>query len=850
VTARPAPHRRTAAWAPLCVALFALAVWLESTPDFARGMRAGGVLAAIHPVPGLLLALLLGVRAGAAPALVGAALVLHVLVGRLAVEGALAPGSPVPLGPVVARAATDVLVAVLGAGLLRRTASLPLVGTSRGATARFLLIGCLAVPLAGGLVGAGLRVALEPGAAFAAAFEQRVPGDALGILLLVPLGVGWLAGPPPRSDAAGRRETFLVLAALGVVGSIAWVGRLAVEGALHPALGVPHAALPFVVWAALRFSVRATAVALAAAAVIALAATLRADGAPVDPERLLAVQAYVALATASLLLLASYVDAGARDRDALRAQVAERERTARLLDESRRRMNALAEHVDAALWTYDRAEDRFTYVSPGYERIWGRSPGALYFDPDAWLEPVDPARADELRERWHRVRSGASDEPFDLVLRLAVEGRGERWVASRGFPMRDASGRVVGYAGNAIDVTDQREADERRREAERQLHLAHRMEAVGGLASGAAHEFNNLLTVMLAELSRLEALERDDPELAATVAALRRAVEQATSVTGSLLGLVRSGAAEREPVDLSATVQSAVDVVRHALPESVELEVALGRSPAPWVLADPAQIRQVVLNLALNARDAMPGGGTLHIAVTPAKATSHGPRAQLSIADDGCGMAPEVAARVFEPFFTTKERERGTGLGLSYVHRVALDHGGSVDVRSEPGEGTTFTLTLPCIPPPAAPLAAEPVAAKVNGVHPSAHGDDAPARGGPGARLLVAEDDDQVRAVVRAQLERLGHTVSEVRDGERLLERLESGGEDFALLVIDLNLPRKSGLECLRALRADRIDAPVLLVTGGAVGHLHASLDERTDVLPKPFSLSELSDAVTRMLAP
>jgi CheY-like chemotaxis protein len=367
------------------------------------------------------------------------------------------------------------------------------------------------------------------------------------------------------------------------------------------------------------------------------------------------------------------------------------------------------------------------------------------------------------------------------------------------------------------------------------------MEAVGRLAGGVAHDFNNLLTVITtnANLSLLE-IPEDDP-CRPSFSEIQDAARRAGALTRQLLAFGRRQVIALKPLDLSAHVAGMEDMLRRLLGEDLELSFELDRELLP-VMADRGQVEQVLVNLAVNARDALPAGGRITVttrarSVSPARAGDDrlaGRYGVLSVRDTGQGMPPEVRERVFEPFFTTKQH--GTGLGLATVYGIARQHGGFVDVESEPGRGSAFHVFFPL-----APASAVAVEAPERAPGPLPGGDET---------LLLVEDEDAVRHATRLLLERLGYRVLAARDGAEGLATAASFDGPIHLLVTDVVMPRMSGRELARAIVAHRPGLPVLYVSGYSreVVTGHGLLEPGLRLLQKPFDPMELAQAVRELL--
>ena len=369
-----------------------------------------------------------------------------------------------------------------------------------------------------------------------------------------------------------------------------------------------------------------------------------------------------------------------------------------------------------------------------------------------------------------------------------------------------------------------------RAESEEALAHAQRLESIGQLSGGIAHDFNNLLTVILGNMQVLDDLPSMQDETARElVAAATRAGRRGAELTTKLLAFSRRQLLQPVRVDVSALVESLAAMLRRTLDQRIVIATEIPPQPA-FALADTAQLESALLNLAINARDAMPDGGSITLGVRP-----DGQWVTLWVADTGAGMPEAVRQRAFEPFFTTKEKGRGTGLGLSSVYGFVTQSRGTVDLDSAPGRGTTVTLRIPCWhdTPSAAATAADRGRALPDGL-----------------RVLLVEDDAEVRKVVAAFLRRLGATPTDRPDAEQALAALDAG-LPFDLVLTDVALgPGLRGTDLAARLRQSRPDLPVVLMSGFASELLEAeqTLLQPGELLRKPFTRDELASAVLRAL--
>jgi PAS domain S-box-containing protein len=411
-------------------------------------------------------------------------------------------------------------------------------------------------------------------------------------------------------------------------------------------------------------------------------------------------------------------------------------------------------------------------------------------------------------------------------------------------PIRDGD-RILGILGVNIDITERRSAQQAKDQIERQLLHAQKMEAVGTLAGGLAHDLNNLLTSILgrAELLKLDSGPGSSVFQGAEI--IETAALRATEITRQLLGFAREGKIKNVPVALLQLIEEVISILEHTLDKRIEI-VSRFEVEQPVVYGDPGQLEQVLLNLAVNARDAMPEGGRLQIEVTAASPDPERVRAAgcdesaqyllTRISDTGCGIDQAIRERIFEPFFTTKEQGQGTGMGLAMVYGIIENHGGWIEVDSEPGRGSAFSVYLP-LSDDDEPQVTEPLP-------------DTVSRPG-GANLLVVDDDEVVLETISGMLSELGYNVRCAGNGQEAVTIYQRHGDDIDLVLLDMIMPVMNGTACFRALREINPRVRVLIVTGHAMDNVASELaaEDLCDIITKPFLRATLSSAVARALA-
>jgi PAS domain S-box-containing protein len=500
--------------------------------------------------------------------------------------------------------------------------------------------------------------------------------------------------------------------------------------------------------------------------------------------------------------------------------------------QSEERFRQLAENIDQVFWMLDLSTGKVVYASPAFEKIWGQSVSALYRNR-AWLpETVHPEDRSFFDAFFKKVEAG----PADVTYRIVRPDGAVRWIHDRAFVVRNPDGEMYRIAGIADDITD-------RRELEEQLSQANKMEAVGRLAGGVAHDFNNLLTIIGGYSQMLlDKMYAGDPRRD-KLEQILNAANRASVLTKQLLAFSRRQVLQPKLVDLNHLVTNLKAMLERIIGERIRIETAL--DPALGLIkADPHQLEQVVMNLAINARDAMPNGGLFRIetrtvsavrAVAVDGSDESERRVRLTISDTGCGMDERVRERAFEPFFTTKGVGKGTGLGLSTVYGIVRQNEGTIHVSSQPGQGTVFELHFPLVPE-GKPDDAAPAKAR--------------SKPGAGATILVVEDEADVRGLVRETLRQLGYKVLEASDGYKALKLVEQHKTEIRLVLTDVIMPLMNGHELATRLTTIRPGTKVLYMSGYTddVLAFHGIAPE-IDFIQKPFSSADLAEKLERVLS-
>ncbi|WP_222129952.1 ATP-binding protein [Bordetella genomosp. 13] len=563
--------------------------------------------------------------------------------------------------------------------------------------------------------------------------------------------------------------------------------------------------------------------------------------------------------------LFSAIDSALRSRQKqfeMRDRLVERDRARVELAESNERLLLAADAAEIGFWSVDPATDALD-GSPRVRAMFG-----IDHPHDLSLEDLrralHPNDAPDAERGYAAACDPARRAPYDVQFRTVGRDGTVRWVAAKGRGLFDDAGMCVRVIGTAIDITALKSAElelrslnetleERVRErtdrlmqAEAALRQSQKMEAVGQLTGGIAHEFNNMLTGVIGAMDimrrRLSAGRTDGLER--YMEAASTSAQRAATLTARLLAFSRRQSLDARPLDASELLRSLEDLLRRTLGERIDLRIVT-TSGMPFAVADANQLESAILNLVINARDAMPDGGQLTVEAKPVDIGPDYARVNpelgigryvvVTVSDTGVGMAPELLEKVFEPFFTTKAVGQGTGLGLSMVYGFARQSGGQVRIHSELGVGTSVSLYLRS-------AQAEP---KADDAH---AGQETPQ--GAGELVLVVEDDPSVRLLIKDVLEELSYQPLEAAEADSALAILQSD-RPIRLMVSDVGLPGMNGRQLAEVARQHRPDLPILFVTGYAENAAIRAgfLGTNMAMITKPFALEALAAKISEMLA-
>jgi signal transduction histidine kinase len=468
------------------------------------------------------------------------------------------------------------------------------------------------------------------------------------------------------------------------------------------------------------------------------------------------------------------------------------------------------------------------FVGGNFTAVTGFPFDAVEAQPTLWADRLHPDDRDRavgaIRDR---QRTGAMHIEYRWQ---CADGQYKHFL-DQAVLLRSEDGHSAQYAGTLLDVTD-------RKDLEKQLLEARKMDAIGKLTGGIAHDFNNLLAAVLGGLGLIERRLPLEEEHRKIIGMTRRAAEQGSELVKRLLAFARRQTLQPDAVDIRRLSATVTDLLAHTLGGLVQLE---WRSEAEvWrAFADSTQLELALMNLIINARDAMPRGGTIVVAGRNAEAAAANPLGLpageyvvLAVTDDGSGIPADILEQVTEPFFTTKAVGKGTGLGLSMVYGFAHQSGGAIDINSQVGEGTTVEIWLPRAPTP------DPVDEEKATASPEAE------TGGRPLRILLVDDHDAVRETTAGMLSDMGHEVESASDGPGLLRKLSAAPADYDLIITDYAMPLLSGADVLRQAREIRPGMPGIIISGYADSCSIAGHGNESAVLTKPFTLDQMKTAI------
>ncbi|MFA5904538.1 MAG: response regulator [Desulfobacula sp.] len=514
------------------------------------------------------------------------------------------------------------------------------------------------------------------------------------------------------------------------------------------------------------------------------------------------------------------------------------------LRESEIKFRQLAENIPEVFWLGSPDWQQIYYISPAYQTTWGKTTESLYQNPMSWSENIH----EEDRRKMEAVFPISWQPPFEAFIfpeyRIMRPDGTIRWIQARAFPVLDETGSIRRVAGIAEDITDRRLAESEKEKLQVQLTQAQKMESVGRLAGGVAHDFNNMLGVILghAELA-LEQVEGNH-NIYSDLEEIQKAAQRSADLTKQLLTFARKQIIEPKMLNLNRIVKQMITMLQRLIGEDIDLIWKPAQNLWP-VKMDPSQIDQILANLCVNARDAIEGVGkviieTGMVSFDEPYCTGHsgfipGDFVLLGVSDNGSGMDKKTLNNLFEPFFTTKEMGKGTGLGLATVYGIVKQNKGFINVYSEPGQGTTFKIYLPRF------FAVDQISAVAHSEKKIPAGDET---------ILLVEDEPAILKLTRVMLERKGYSVLSAATPAEAMDLAGNHTGKIDLLMTDVVMPGMNGRDLARQLTALYPDIKLLFMSGytaNVIAH-QGILDKGVAFIQKPFSKADLSVKIRSVL--
>jgi len=534
----------------------------------------------------------------------------------------------------------------------------------------------------------------------------------------------------------------------------------------------------------------------------------------------------------NLTRLAPAVQRELREVEVRRARKQAEEALAR----ERNLLRAVVDNLPDDVFAKD-TQSRFVFINSScYRHLGEKTEEKLRGKTDVDILPHEKARQ-FFAEEQEIIRSGRP--MINREARINLPPDQPRWMLSTKVPWRDADGDVVGLVGINRDITERKQGEQEKEQMQAQLLQAQKLESLGVLAGGIAHDFNNLLTIINGNAQYLRTVLSLEPDYDRALQDIETAALHATDMTQALQAFSRPAKPQVRHADANDLVKEVYRLLRRMMPATIEFQLDLDPSPC-GIAVDPGQVEQVLVNLCVNARDAMAAGGRLEIrthrvqpGALPAHAKDESPcdgYAQITVSDTGSGMDAETLRRAFDPFFTTKPKDRGTGLGLAIVYRIVQAHSGIVDVASEPGKGTRFDVFFP--------IDERRPADTVEQAIPSARRHE---------RILIVEDEEMIASLLKALLGSRGYEVAVATRPEQALELARRPAPPFNLAIVDYAMPGVTGGRCLADVRQARPDLKTILVTGYELDQADLA-GAQCRIVRKPFTVPAIARAVREVL--
>lgn len=523
---------------------------------------------------------------------------------------------------------------------------------------------------------------------------------------------------------------------------------------------------------------------------------------------------------------------------ALQRDIEERKKIEQSLRESEERFRQIAENINEVFWISAPDKHEMIYVSPAFETIWGRSCESLYKEPESWLDAIHPEDRDRV---FQAAKSKQTEGIYEENYRIIHVDGSVRWIHDKAFPVRNEQEVVYRIVGIAIDMTEQKLLEE-------QFLRAQRMESIGTLAGGIAHDLNNMLAPIIMGTDYLRRMV-DDPKVLSIIDIIGKSAHRGSDMVQQILSFTRGVSSSKVSIQVAHLLNEIETIIANSFPKNIQLNSKIP-SDLWTITGDPTKLHQVILNLCVNARDAMgEAGGNLTLKATNQlierknvcmnNSNHEGHFVVLEVTDDGCGMSKETIEKIFDPFFTTKEIGKGTGLGLASVSGIVRSHGGIIEVESELERGSTFRVYLP------AQSTGQIQSSKKEEPLTDKHAVTANS-----GCILVVDDEASVVSITRQTLESYGYRVLTAEDGAHGLSQFVEHQDEIDLVITDLMMPVLDGTALIAALRRMAPDIKVIAASGLNTSEHVAKITKMgiSAFLPKPYSAELLLKSIQHSL--
>jgi PAS domain S-box-containing protein len=524
----------------------------------------------------------------------------------------------------------------------------------------------------------------------------------------------------------------------------------------------------------------------------------------------------------------------------LSMDITDHKRVDKALHDSEKHFRLITETISEVFWMADIHINTMLYISPGYEKIWGRTVKSLYDNPQSFIDAI---HVEDRKRIYTALVVQKNKQPFDHEYRIIRPDGEMRWIWDRGFPVMEETGQINLYIGIAQDITERKKADEEKAKLEARLLLAQKMEAIGLLAGGIAHDLNNILFPISGLSEMLLGLIPSENPWHRSIEQIYKSAQRGSDLVKQILAFTRRSDLQKIPIRIQPILKEVLNLSRATIPTTIKITNHI-MTDCGLVAADPTQVHQILMNLITNAYHAVDHtGGTIHVALKESlfenvdlydNTMKPGKYACMTVHDTGIGIDRSVIDKIFTPYFTTKEQGKGTGIGLSVVREIVKEHGGDIRVYSEAGKGTAFHVYLPIV---------EDVKAGKNAAvtrkYPTGH-----------ENILMVDDEEPIAHMVQVMLEGLGYRLTVRTSSPDALAAFKDNPDGFDLVISDRSMPHLTGIHLAAELISIRPNIPIIICTGLTDENEQQSATAMgvKGFLAKPVAISDLAVLVRKVL--